>query len=203
MKKELYSTTTMMKRDEAFRHLFGNSERVWHEKTEQSPHIDIHCFPPGPGGREFFTLATAGMSDFAMNVPVEAPREYPRRIELVFYCTEPRTEYAQLLRGLAHFPFDEKTWLGPGHTMETASISLLGCKDVEALLFIPSPIMPDESLPSALVLDDDPVSLLWVVPITMAECALVKENGWCETMMHLFNKQGRPYVFDPGRPSCL
>jgi len=195
--KKPYGTPNMMKRDETFERLFGKYERAWHEKTVESPHIDIYCFPPGPGGRDFFTLATAGMSDRAMNVPHEAPQEYPRRIELVFYCAEPRTEYAQLLRGLAHFPFDEKTWIGPGHTMETASIALLGCKDVEALLFIPSPIMPDDSLPCALVLDGDPVSLLWVVPVTMAECALIKENGLYETMMHLFNKQGRPYVFDP------
>lgn len=191
-----YRNRNMIKRENTFEQIFGRAERVWHEISGQMPHIDIFCFAPTGAGRDFFTMTTSGMSDHVMNVPPELPLEYPRRVELVFYCTEPRAEYAEFLRRLAHYPLDNNTWFGIGHTMETAAISLLGNQDIEALLFIPAPFMPDESLAKNLHIDNDPVSLIWVVPITKNECALISENGCCATILDLFSQLGRPYVFD-------
>lgn len=203
MKETYGNSTNIGKREDALVSIFGPMKHVWHEKTEEDPHIDIYCFPPGHAGRDFFTLVTGGMSDRVMNVPPELPPDYPRRIELVFYCAEPRTEYAEFVKRLAHYPFDENTWFGIGHTMETASISLLGCSEISALLFIPSPILPDESLPDILRIDGDPVTLMWVVPITKAECALVRKAGCCGAILDMFSQQGRPYVFDPSRRPLL
>ena len=118
---ETNGSPNMTKRDAAIERIFGQADRVWHETTGQKPHIDIHGFPAGISGRGFCTLVTSGMSDHAMNVPSELPPETPRRVELVFYCSEPRKEYAEFLRRLAHFPFDKNTWFGIGHTMETAA----------------------------------------------------------------------------------
>ena len=87
--------------------------------------------------------------------------------------------------------------------METASISLLGCSEISALLFIPSPILPDESLPDILKIDGEPVALMWVVPITMSECALVRKDGCCGAILDMFGQQGRPHVFDPSRRLLL
>jgi hypothetical protein len=117
----------------------------------------------------------------------------------VFYCSEPKAEYAELLRRLAHYVSDNDTWFGMGHTMETANIDLLHRDDIDALLFVFTPVIPEDSLPMRLVIGDDPVPLLWVIPITAEECALVREHGCLDAVMALFNKNGRPHVFEPSR----
>jgi hypothetical protein len=193
----------MVKREEVYRRLFGEDQHVWHEKTPEDPHIDIYCFKPDQGDRGFFTLVSGGMSDRRMGVPPDAPTElFPRRTELVFYCEEPRTGYAKLLNRVAHYPFDRKTWLGQGHTMDTGDVSLLEDPGMHSLLFIPAPLMPDRSLPEALQIDGDPVGVLWIVPITARECRLAREEG-IDPLIELFDKHQHPFVFEPGRVSYV
>ncbi|MEY4565829.1 MAG: hypothetical protein RLY14_799 [Planctomycetota bacterium] len=79
------------------------------------PHIDVYRFPPN-GKRDVFTFVTGGMSDLPMNAPSELGADY-RRAELVFYSKENRDDYPELLRRLAHFVHDNRTWLHWGHTM--------------------------------------------------------------------------------------
>ena len=196
--KQPQNTSHTLERQEVYESLFGETKHVWHEKKEQSPHIDIYCFPPGHAGRDFYTLVTNGMSDRAMNLPEGMPPQMQqRRVELVFYCSEPKAEYAELLRRLAHYVSEQNTWFGMGHTMETHSIELLHRSDVDALLFLLTPVIPDDSLPIRLDIEGDPVWLLWVIPITAEECALVRQAGCLETVMRAFSKHGRPCVFQP------
>ena len=187
-------------REDVYRKLFGDMQHVWHETKPGVPHIDIYCFKKGHAGRDFFTLVTGGMSDVEIDIPDSLPPELQRRrVELVFYCDLPETKYAELLQSLAHYPFKNRTWFGPGHTMETDDVALLEDQDVNALLFLPTPVIPDDSLPIRLQFEDEPVTLLWVVPITTEECALARTEGYLETAMMAFEKNGRPYVYSPGR----
>jgi hypothetical protein len=103
-------------REKVYEQFFGEARNVYHEVFPLIPHIDVYMFcPRDEGGRDFWTLVTSGMSDLAMNVP--AVVEAPRRCELIFYCSEPKREYLETMRWLAHFPHDQKTWIGSGHTV--------------------------------------------------------------------------------------
>jgi len=188
-------------REKVYQTLFGVPKHVWHEKTPLVPHIDICRYTPGHTGRAFYTLVTSGMSDLVMNVPPEIGYQCGRA-ELVFYCSEPRTEHAELLRRLAHFPFDNKTWLGPGHTMETTAVSLLGSKALDYILFLPAAVSPDKSLPKELQIEGVPVNLLWVLPISSAELRLMQTEG-LGVLLDLFSRQDHPLVFQPDRGSYV
>lgn len=195
-----YDASNMTKREDAYIKLFGEPQHIWHEKSDERPHIDIYCFKPGIGGRDFYTLVTAGMSDIAMKLPSDMPQEMRMpRVELVFYCSEPKTEYAEFLRRLAHYVFDNDTWFGMGHTMETSNTALLQRDDIDALLFLLTPVIPEDSLPMRLDIEGDPVPLLWVIPITAQECAMARQGGYLQAAMGVFNKNGRPYVFRPAK----
>ena len=103
-------------RDETFGRLFGEAASVSHEVLPLIPHIDVYAyFRRGKDGRNECTLVTSGMSDIQMTLP--AAVEARRRAELIFYCAEPKQEYIDTIRWLAHFPHNQKTWIGPFSTI--------------------------------------------------------------------------------------
>jgi len=185
-------------REDVYERLFGLMQHVWHERTSEDPHIDVYCFKPGHAGRDFYTLVTGGMSSREMALPkgLPDPMRMPR-IELVFYCKEPKKEYAEFLRRLAHYPFDNKTWFGAGHTMSTTDIGLLDDERAETILFLPTPVIPDDSIPLRLQVDGEPVMVLCVIPMTEDECGKVRAPGRREMIFDYLRKRGRPLVFGP------
>jgi len=138
-----------------------------------------------------------------MAVPQEV-RGAPSRAELIFYCWEPKQEYVETLRRLAHFPHDNDTWLGSGHTMlnGTPPEPLWGSDVLDTFLFMPTIVKPDATLPQHLTLDCAQVGFLWLVPLTTAECDLKLQNGF-SAVLDLFGKHRHPHVFDPGRRSYV
>jgi hypothetical protein len=103
-------------RESAYAQLFGEALNVSHELLPLVPHIDVYIFQRKRGDQIVYSLVTGGMSDLEMTLPRSAV-DVPRRVELIFYCTEPREEYISTLRWVAHFPHGNKSWLGHGHTM--------------------------------------------------------------------------------------
>src|SRR5438876_5927827 len=91
------------------------------------------------------------MSDMEMTMPRRAG-EVPRRVELIFYCAEPREEYIATLRWVAHFPHDSKSWLGHGHTMPNGNppAPFWGSTELDTLLFMPPIVAKDQTLPEDL-----------------------------------------------------
>src|SRR4051812_18812394 len=90
-------------REEVYKRLFGEAESVSHEVLPLIPHIDIYTYyRRANDGSRTCILVTGGMSDVEMNLPAGA--KAPRRVELIFYCTEPKQEYINTMRWLAHFP---------------------------------------------------------------------------------------------------
>jgi hypothetical protein len=57
-------------------------------------------------------------------------------------------------------------------------------------------------LPEQLILAGDPVDLLWVVPLTSAECNLKLEKGF-PAILDLFERRRHPHVYDPDRKSYV
>jgi hypothetical protein len=127
-----------------------------------------------------------------------------RRVELIFYCSDPREEYINTLRWVAHFPHNSQSFLGYGHTMPNGSppAPFWGSTELDTLFFVPPIVMKDQTLPSELQLEGDPVHFLWVVPLTTAECNFKLKNGF-EAMMNLFQERRHPHVFDPHRKSYV
>jgi len=190
-------------RETAYRALFGEPSAVYHEVVPLLPHVDIFVFAPQPGVREFTTLVTGGMSDLPMTVPEPVGRE-GRRSELVLYCQESKPEYASMLRFLAHFPHDNRTWLGHGHTMPNGQPPepLFLNSELDTFLMLVPPFEEDASLRDSLEIGGDPVNLTWVVPITSAECQWKLENGMV-SLWEQFARVGLPVILDENRASVV
>ncbi len=190
-------------REAAYERLFGKALSVSHELRPQIPHIDVYTFQRSLGDQIVCSLVTGGMGDLEMTMPRGA-KDVPRRVELIFYCVEPRDEYIETLRWVAHFPHDSKSWLGHGHTMPNGNppAPFWGSTELDTLLFMPPIVTKDQTLPEELQLGGEPVHFLWVVPLTTAECNLKLEKGF-DAILDLFQEHQHPHVFDPKRKSYV
>ena len=190
-------------REAVYQRLFLEALSVSHEVLPQVPHIDVYTFQRSRDSQTTTVLVTGGMSDLPMTVH---PREMgvPRRVELIFYCHEPREEYISTLRWLAHFLHNANSWLGYGHTMPNGNppAPFWGSEAMDTVLFMPPIVMKDQTLPTELILGSDPVHLLWVVPLTTAECNFKLKNGF-DAIVGLLQQHRHPYVFDPARKSYV
>lgn len=139
-----------------------------------------------------------------MTLPKRAENDVPRRVELIFYCAEPREEYIAIPRWLAHFPHNSKSWLGHGHTMPNGDppSPFWGSTALDTICFSPPIVIKDQSLPELLQLGGQAVQFLWVVPITTAECDLKLHEGF-GAIVDLFGKNRHPHIFDPKRKSYV
>jgi len=137
-----------------------------------------------------------------MNVPRGA--DVPRRVELIFYCAGPQQQYIDTMRWLAHFPHNQRTWIGSGHTIPNGDppAPFWGSDTLDTVLLMPTIVKNDAALPEELRLDGDPVAFLWVVPLTSAECKLKLEKGFA-AILDLFAQHRHPHVFDPKRRSYV
>ncbi len=190
-------------RNGVYGRLFGEVRDASPEPLPLVPRVDVHTyFRTGANGAKVCTLATSGMSDLAMNAPSGA--DVPRRVELIFYCQEPSADYIETLRWLAHFPHDQKTWIGSGHTIPNGNppAPLWGSSVLDTILFLPTIVKLDRTLPDELILDGEPVHFLWVVPLTTPECNLKLAKG-TDAILGLFGRNRHPHVFDPGRASYV
>ena len=188
-------------RERIYGEIFGECDSVHHEVIPLVPHIDVYRFPP-TDKRPFFTLVTGGTSDLPMNCPEKLGPEF-RRVELVFYAAEDKPEYVQLLRDLAHFPHDNNTWLHWGHTMPngTPPSPLFGTR-LDHLFFCGTILQPDGSLGERLAWRDEPVQLVWCLPITAAECQLKLDQG-TDAFYDLLDQHKHPFVFAGDRESYV
>jgi len=186
-------------REAVYKRFFGEALHVSHEVFPLIPHVDVFqyrdCAEDESG---VYTLVTSGMSDLEMQVP--AGIEVPRRVELIFYCTGPNPQYVETMRFLAHFPHDQKTWIGEGHTIPNGNPPApLWDSDVLDTVLLLSPIVKrDRALPGELVLGGQPVEFLWMVPLTTPECNLKLAEG-LDAILDLFGEHRHPYVFNPKR----
>lgn len=115
-----------------FASLFPDREtRVLHEIVSDLVHIDVHVMWPKEG-QDFFVLYTTGMSDLSMTIPDEVKPEHRKKLELAeLYMflpgdwplskegMPPKEAYwpIGMLKFVARFPHEYKTWLGWGHTI--------------------------------------------------------------------------------------
>lgn len=191
-------------REEAYREILGEPRSLDLEAIPLVPRIDIHTYVRSSPQGETVALVTSGMSDLPMHVPPTAGEEAPRRAELIFYCAEPSQEYIDTLRWVGRFLHDQKTWLSYGHTMPNGNppAPFWGSEVLDTLLFMPTIVRRDQTLPEKLVLAGDPVHFLWVVPLSTPECNLKLEQGF-GAILDLFEENRHPHLFNPARKSYV
>jgi hypothetical protein len=189
-------------RETVYGELFGESDTVFHELLPLVPHIDVYRFQPS-NGRDFYTFVTGGMSDLPMSSPKQMGADV-RRAELVFYAADDGQEYAELLRSLAHFPHDNRTWLHWGHTMPNGNPPqpILDAQALDTFLFLPTIVIADSELGKRLSWNGDPINLLWVVPISTTECNLKLEHG-TDAVFDLFDSHEHPCIWQGPRESYV
>ena len=188
-------------RDEVYLRRLGEAKHVSHEVVPLIPHIDVMEYRRESKSGEVCVLVTSGMSNLAMKIPSGA--DAPRRVELIFYCTEPKPEYIRTMHQLAHFPHDRNTWIGAFHTIPNGNPPApLWDTAMNTIFLLPPLVKKDQNLESELVLDGDGVQFLWVVPLTEAECQLKLRKG-ASAILDLFQKNHHPHVFDPNRTSYV
>ncbi|HET8549584.1 MAG TPA: suppressor of fused domain protein [Bryobacteraceae bacterium] len=190
-------------RKAAYRRMFGEVHRVSDEAFPLIPHIEVHSYLRcAEDGTTVCTLVTSGMSDLEMAVPAGVIA--PRRAELIFYCSEPREKYVETLRLLAHFPHDQDTWIGIGHTILNGDppAPFWGSSVLDTVLLLPPIVTRDAILGDELILDCEPVEFLWVVPLTTPECRLKLAHGE-NAILDLFRKHRHPHVFAADRASYV
>jgi len=190
-------------REPVYERIFGKAICVSHEVLPLVPHVDVYTFARKQGERIVYSLVTGGMSDLPMTLPPFASGEI-RRAELVFYCSDPKDEYIDTLRWLAHFPHTYKTCVGYGHTIPNGNppAPFWGSEALDTILLMQTIVARDQKLPEELKIEDDPVHFLWVVPLTTAECNLKLQKGF-SAILGLFGQHHHPHVFDPARKSYV
>jgi hypothetical protein len=139
---------------------------------------------------ERIILATIGMSlrpQPMVELYVEEPRDY-RRIELAMCLPSAIDDaavqaVAQYLSGQSGYPWHYYTWLGNGHTIPADVFSELSGKRFPfALLSKRLPELPQLRLPT---FRDDPVSILWLAPISKKEQEFAESEGSESLMQRL------------------
>jgi hypothetical protein len=198
-------------RSDHYEQWLGPASTVYHEVIPQIPHIDVEVHPPCERlGRDYFTLITNGMSDLPMHLPDGVDASAARAEILMYvaelavkpYSTEASWE-VELLRFLAMFPFEYETWLAEGHTLPNGDPpqpfvpgSLLTTSFLMESIFEPAEFR------EGLTLDGAPVNLLWLNPLTEAECNL-KLRQRVSALYDLMDKAQLPKVLDVKRRSMV
>lgn len=195
------ASANLAAREDIYRELFGDRFTVNHELQPMVPHIDVYHFEPGHDERTFHTLITGGMSDRPMQ---GAPKGVLRRAELVLYSDRVDPKAVELLRWLAHMVHDQATWLSPGSTMTNGQPPqpIFDGSVLDCFVFLDSVVQPDAFLRDKLVLDGDPVELLWVMPITTNEMNVIREQG-LDAFLDLLDANRHPHVLNVRRRSYV
>lgn len=117
-----------------------------------------------------------------------------RRIELGFASSgcevEEQMRMYSFLSSLASYPWREITWLGHGHTVP--------CKVLEgysAVWLLNSRLIPEISAPVYKNFMEEPVNLLWVVPLREDEYQRLVEQGTEETLKLLTDELPTIHIF--------
>jgi hypothetical protein len=152
----------------------GPPGRYWDVSGRRLPTIGV-TERPGTPGRDFTVLCTIGMS--CQRMPSAEMFGTPPRIELATATRQDPRTAARLFVWLGQYPWRSVTWLGHGHTArwyhDPGTFPLKG--DYCGVILLRQPAgLPDLS---GFAFGGEPVSWLWLVPLTDTELRLAAERG--------------------------
>jgi len=173
--KDTPATDSLQFRELTYKQHFGECRSVAHDVASMLPHIDVYIFEPREEEREFYTLVTSGLSEFQ-------PKGGFGRNELIFYCKDLKDEYISMLRNLAHAIIKNGIDAGHGHTLKNGNPPepLFDKSPLSCVLLHETDVEPECDLSDGWEIDNEPVFLLNVMPITQAECDFIQDNDVAE-----------------------
>lgn len=185
---------------------FGPKFKVVRDASGEKPAIDVVIFEPGTSKRgterDYYCLVTSGMSDKPMRIPDGATFA---RAELLLYVEKPTDIHINVLQWLARLPHQQKTtWYGPGTTMTNGNPPqpIFDDSELDCYLFLSSIVGEDDVVHRELILDGDPTTLLWVVPIANRECQYIIKSG-LDDFLEILDKANFSFVLNEKRRSCI
>lgn len=167
--------------------------------------IDNEEFPPKAliqGARDGVLYGiTAGVSLIPMpGVELYDSEDFraDRRMELGFAAVLQQKglcrQMFSYLSAASAYPWNEVTFLAHGHTVPYNRI-----EGFAAVLFVNPKMVPGMEKPDYEPCMEDPVNLLWVVPITEEEYQYAMEHDIGETLGHVSGALAKVHIFD-GKP---
>lgn len=169
----------------AYERVFGKHKQYWGIDGGKWPPRAVASFETDAA----LVLLTLGVSIRPMpkvELAFEDPQPH-RRIELGFAFDraiandEMIHDAVSYMSGQSSLPWQFYTWLGVGHTVQCEPCPA-GSEFAAVMLVTDPPGAPAIAMPTYR---DDPVNLLWVVPITAAEWKAAQEQSSSEVLKRL------------------
>lgn len=173
----------------------GQIAIVFHEKTSPDTHVDIFHVAPS-SLRPFHSLLTCGMSERAMITPrgwedgshaellICLPESWP--VDMRAFQNEEYYWPVRILKALAHYPHENKTWLYAGHSVlcnNPPRPFARNTKMTSVVLRYPRMIPTDSSI---IKTADGRLIRIWaVIPLYKEEWEFKDRNGF-EALEELF-----------------
>jgi hypothetical protein len=167
--------------EEHYSSAFGVEPRiVLHEAQSFGVHVDTYVYE-ATDKRPFLTLATIGMSARAMRPP-EGLEEFTHAECLIYVDADWDIDSTigpapdEMLRDVARIAHVTDSWIFDGHTIEAR----------EGQPLVPGTLLTDilvrwapepQDLQHFVLPNGSPCHFLWAVPITPAECYVVRTKG--------------------------
>lgn len=202
---------------EHFEALFpGRESFVFHELVSDLVHIDVNIMRPTEK-QNYYVVYTTGMSDLPMTLPDElADREDLKYAELYLFLPGgwdlgktgdlgsdiPYEQFwpIHILKFLARFPHEYRTWLSWGHTMPNGPDYAPFCEGVGFGGVVLSWCGDDGRLGSLEAKDGRKINFYGVIPAYKEEIEYKLKYGM-EALDKVFRGKELPMILDIRRPN--
>jgi len=174
---------------------------IFHEKESKFFHLDIYWIKPNEY-RNYNLLLTNGISALQFDTPDKSLTGYielcillpPDWISDNNWTSLEKNWPITLLSRIGRYPFQNKTWLGFSHTIETGDP--LPGTNFEALILLKSTSLPENF--QKIAYGENNIEIYTVFPLYMNELNLVRNKGLKE-LMELFDKEKFNDIIDINR----
>ena len=202
----------------------GEPAWVFHEIVSTTIHVDIHVCPP-TAERPFYTLVTSGMAERPMKAPPQAsecefaelcvclPPDWPGLAETKLYVIpgddsdhpwndERHYWPVRMLKWLARFPHEYRTWIWHGHTAHNGNPATPFAPNTQmcAAMLDVNPQLPEDF--HHLRVGDRDVAFFTVYPLHEDEVRYKLDHGY-KAFTDKLEAAGITAVIDPARRSVV
>jgi hypothetical protein len=189
---------------------FGEIAFVMHEKESPLVHVDVYVVR-ATQDKKYQYLVTSGMSEKPMPVPegasdgrfaelvIALPKDWPLSPEA--FKDEANYWPIRLLKGLARYPHENKTWMYEGHSAHWLNppAPIASNTNMTSVVLLKPRLISDETQ-YVHVRKNKHIRLWGVYPVYHEEVDL-KERDGSGKLDELFDRNGITELLDPKRPS--